>query len=173
MNAAEEASLQSDERTSLQQLRDILFGARARDFERKLSRLEARLSNEVEAIRDEVRRRFDEIESHVRDEIEALSSRIDAESTARVDGTAQLSKEAREADSAMEQRVHRVDESSARGQRELRRQLLDMTRELSAQVGRARQDLLALIDGEHAEEVEATSSPRVSEPASEERTSLH
>jgi hypothetical protein len=141
MTAANDTT-QGDEESSLDQVREILFGARARDVERKLARLEARLTSEVGALRDEARRRFDEIAEHLRDEIEALSARIDAEANARVAGGAEVGKQVRDGATAVELRLNKLDEAGARGRRELRQQLLDMTREVGEQIARVRGETL-------------------------------
>jgi hypothetical protein len=158
------------ERNELEELREILFGARARDTERRLAHLDAKLSSELNALRDELSRRLSGLEAHVRDEIEAMSTRIDAEATARVDATSQLAKSTSEAATAIELRVNRVDESGARNHRELRRQILDMTRELGAQIGRARQELFTSIDKDRS----GVASPvEIAQESEGERLSRH
>lgn len=158
MSVADDDTMQSDERGNLERVREILFGARSRDVDQRVARLESRLASEMSLVREELRRRFAELETHVRGEIEALAGRLDEEATARVDAATTL-----------EQRVNRVDESSARGQRDLRRQILDMTRELGSQINRAREELFAALDqgGAPKSEPEAVSSEQA------ERPSLH
>lgn len=156
-----------DERANLERIREILFGARSRDADQRVARLEARLTSEAAALRDELRRRFSDLESHVRGEIEALSARIDAEASSRVDATSLLAKESRDASNSLEQRINRVDESAARGQRDLRRQILDMTRELASQVSRAREELLATMEQQSAPAAEPE------QPQEPDRASLH
>jgi hypothetical protein len=148
---------QLGEHESLERIREILFGARARDADARIGRLEARLASEIAAVRDELRRRFADLETHVRGEIEALSARIDEEAAARSDSA-----------SRAELRMNRLDEASARGQRELRRQILDMTRDLGAQVSRAREEMMSALDAQQAATREAPS-----EEQQPERASLH
>jgi DNA anti-recombination protein RmuC len=171
MSVADEDTMGSDDRGSLERVRELLFGARSRDMDQRVAKLEARVTRELAAVRDELRRRFSELESHVREEIEAVSARLDAEATARVDATSLLTKETHETATGLELRVNRIEEAGARGQRELRRQLLDMTRELGTQIARARQELLSSMEQERAEPVGAASESIENEQA--ERPSLH
>jgi hypothetical protein len=145
MSATDEETMHSDDRDSLERVREILFGTRARVVDHRVARIEARLANELSVMRDELRRRFGELEAHVRGEIEALSSRIEGESAARLEATSE----------------------SARGQRELRRQILDMTRELGTQISRAREELFAALGD--TGEAESQTAPA----AETERPSLH
>lgn len=154
------------ERTSLEHVREILFGAQTRDIERRLARLDARLTGELATIREELRRRFADLEEHVRGEIEAMSTRVEAEATARVDAHSLLAKETREKATALELRVNRMDEASARDRRELRRQILEQSKELDERIATARQELMSSLDTEGEVLPEESS-------AQGERESLH
>ena len=59
-----------DEGASIEQNRDILFGAQIRDFEKRFARVEERLIREVTSLRDESRKRFDSLESYIGKEVE-------------------------------------------------------------------------------------------------------
>ena len=46
---------------NLDKVRNILFGAQSRDYERRFARLEERLAKETADLRDDMRRRFDSL----------------------------------------------------------------------------------------------------------------
>src|SRR5215813_12449769 len=57
---------------NVDKIRDILFGAQMRDYDKRFARLEDRLMKDAEALRDEMRKRLDALESYVKQEAEAL-----------------------------------------------------------------------------------------------------
>ena len=50
---------------SVDQIRDIIFGAQMRDYEERFSALEARLFDEARALREDVQRRFESLEQNL------------------------------------------------------------------------------------------------------------
>ncbi len=61
---------------NVEQIRDILFGAQMRDYERRFSNLEARLTQEAATLRDDIRARFDALELAMRQQFNALSESL-------------------------------------------------------------------------------------------------
>jgi hypothetical protein len=112
---------------SLDKVRDILFGAQARDFERRFARLEERLLKDTSDLREDVRKRLEVLEQFVRREAESLADRI-----------ADLSR-------AHERSAAGFDERLAREQREARQQLLDQNNRLSEEIRQKTDDLLAAL----------------------------
>lgn len=133
-------------RNGIEQVREILFGEQLREIERKLARLESRFGGGVDDARKELGRRISDLEAYVRGEVEALTARLDDERNARVQTYAQQASETRDTVAQFESRVNRLDEASSRGLRELRRQLLDQSKSLLEEVGRTREELLAVLD---------------------------
>src|SRR5262245_13792193 len=72
---------------NLDKVRDILFGAQMRDYDRRFTRLEERMLKEVSDARDDTRRRFDQLENFIRQEIAALGERLRAENQQRSQAT--------------------------------------------------------------------------------------
>src|SRR5262249_21321634 len=109
---------------SLNQLREILFGAVHRDLERRLARADAHLGARAHELEQESRRRTEVVEAHLRKETDALTSRVERELTELGDTVRALMREHREAMTALEQRVGKAETSIGQAQRELRAQLL-------------------------------------------------
>jgi hypothetical protein len=61
---------------NVEQIRDILFGVQMRDYERRFSNLEARLTQEAAMLRDDIRARFDALEVQMRQQFNALSESL-------------------------------------------------------------------------------------------------
>lgn len=62
---------------NIDKIRDILFGAHIRDFEKRMARVEERLMKESSDLREELRRRFDSLESFTKRKLSRW--RIDSE----------------------------------------------------------------------------------------------
>lgn len=120
---------------SLEQVREILFGAYFRDLDRKLARVDAHVSAESEELRKEMRRRLDVLETHVQRESEALVARFESEREAHVEAIAGL-----------EQRLTKMAEALARAQRELRQQILDQAKGFLDETQRTRDEVVETLE---------------------------
>lgn len=135
---------------SLEQVRELLFGAHFRELERKLGRVDAHLGAEAEEIRKEMRRRLEVLEAHVQRESEALVVRFESERSAHVESLASNSRESRDMIAVLEQRVAKMEEALARAQRDLRQQILDQTKSFLDETRRARDELVSTFERELA-----------------------
>ena len=87
---------------NIDKIRDILFGAQSREFDKRMARLEERLTKEAGNLKDDMRRRFEALETYVKRELESLSERVDAERQDRVVGLKGMSSELKEAAESVE-----------------------------------------------------------------------
>src|SRR6516165_489888 len=71
------------EGANVDKIRDILFGSNMREYEKRFARLEERLTKSSDALRDDLKKRFDSLESYVKNELEAIATRLKAEYAAR------------------------------------------------------------------------------------------
>src|SRR6202161_713816 len=74
----EKASGNGDVRegANVDKIRDILFGSQMRDYDKRFVRLEERLAKAADALRDDLKKRFDSLESFVQQEVESLHQRL-------------------------------------------------------------------------------------------------
>ena len=79
---------------SVDQIRDILFGAQMKSYEERFSALEARLIDEARALRDDIQKRFNTLEKN-----------LDAERDERGEATAKLVDELRDTAKAIADRA--------------------------------------------------------------------
>src|SRR5215468_3205657 len=89
------------EGANVDKIRDILFGANMREYEKRFGRLEERLTKSSEALRDDLKKRFDSLESYVKDELEAIATRLKAEKVERSENLKELTRESRDAAKAL------------------------------------------------------------------------
>src|SRR3974390_155448 len=67
------------EGANVDKIRDILFGANMREYEKRFARLEEKLTKSSDALRDDLKKRFDSLESFMREEMESNNQRLKAE----------------------------------------------------------------------------------------------
>lgn len=136
---------------NIDKIRDIIFGNQMRDYEKRFVRLEERVLKESADLRDEVRRRFDQLEGHVGREFEAFGERLARENAERSAADEGGARELRELHKAADKRFGQVEEQAARGARELRQQLLDLGKQLSDDMRQRGEALGAALDRQGAE----------------------
>jgi DNA anti-recombination protein RmuC len=115
---------------SLDKVRDLLFGVQMRENDRKLARLEERITKETGDLRDEFRKHLSAIEALVQREVDSLSDRLKTEQDNRATATRDLSRELSETAQTLEKKTTQLDDQMARGLREARQQLHDQEQRL-------------------------------------------
>jgi DNA anti-recombination protein RmuC len=122
--------------SNLDKVREILFGAQARDYDKRLIRIEERIAKEAVDLRDEVRRRFDSLESFVKQELDSLGNRITGEHDQRSEALRVLSRELEETARSLDARISQLDTHVANGNRELREQILEQSKSMLEEISR-------------------------------------
>ena len=124
---------------NVDRIRDILFGSQMRSYESRFAALQEALAKETAEIRETSRRRFDQLESYIKGELEALQTRWKAEREERSEGAAQHSRELRELGESLSRRLRDLDDRGTAVERDLRSQLLQQAKDLTDEM-RARHD---------------------------------
>jgi len=119
---------------NIEKIRDILFGAQMRDFEKMFARLELRMSKETNDLRDEVRKRFESLENYINKEMESLNDRLKSEQNDRTDSIKELSKELGNTAKSLEKKIGQIDDQLNKSSRDLRQQILDQSKNLSDEI---------------------------------------
>lgn len=133
---------------NVDKIRDILFGSQMRDYDRRFAKFEERLLKETADLRDDVKRRFDTLETFVRAEIEGLGERLQKERQERDDAVKELTREQRESQRGWEKKTGQIEEQAAKTQRELRQQWLDESKRLTEQIEQKAKDGAAALERE-------------------------
>jgi hypothetical protein len=134
----------------IDQVREIIVGAIQRDLERKMARMESHLATRLGELQQEARRRTEVIEAHLRRELDALSTRFDAELEEVKEIFRSLTKEHREAKVAIEQRTAKLEESFVRGNHDLRNQILEQAKKFLDELQVIRDELTETLERELA-----------------------
>lgn len=133
---------------NIDRIRDIIFGNQMRDYEKRFVRLEERLLKESSDLREDVKRRFEQLDGFTRKEFEALADRLNNESSERGSANHELTRELRDLGKASEKKTAQLDEQAMKTARELRQQMIDQARELSEELRLRFDDLAAIVDRE-------------------------
>jgi vacuolar-type H+-ATPase subunit I/STV1 len=110
----------ADATGNIDQIRDIIFGAQMRDYDRRFAQLEERLLKDSADLRDELRQRYSSLEEFIRRELEALSERIGGEHRGRTAQVQELAGSLEQLSRTAERRFSEASEETARAARELR-----------------------------------------------------
>ena len=99
-------------------IREILFGQHITDYEARLSQLEVRLTREVEAVRDEMVRRFEKVQSRLAQDVSTLTRQLGVEQKHRTEEVAALNAQLRaardESKAAVQQTATDAEAATAR-----------------------------------------------------------
>lgn len=125
--------LPSDDTTqngNLEKIRDILFGAQARDHERRFVALEQSLVKEAAALRAELTKRFDALEAYMQQEVAVLSDRLHHEQQDRGEALENLIKDLTGLGTVVENKATALAEQTQQAERTLRQETQDLMNEL-------------------------------------------
>lgn len=136
---------------NIDKIREILFGANMRDYDRRFSRVEEQLIKESLDLREDTRQRFEALEAFVKAEFAALNDRLQAEQRTRDDSVQGLWRGVHESSQALSSRLSEAQEQTSRAQSELRQQILSQSKDLSDEMRRKQDEITALIQREVAD----------------------
>lgn len=144
---------------SIDKVRDILFGGQMREFERRFTRLEERLLKETTDLKAHLKSRLEALEAFSKKESESLADQIKAEKESRVDALNGLSRELKDTAKTFERRATAADDQQAKGQRELRQQILEQGQKLSDEIRKRTDEVLATL-GREAQQLRVDKTDR-------------
>ena len=136
------------EGANVDKIRDILFGSNMREYEKRFARLEERLTKSSDALRDDLKKRFDTLESYVREEMDSNNTRLKAEKTERSENIKELTRETRDSTKSLEKKLSLLEEQLTSAQTDLRTRILDQSKSLSNQIQKMKDELEAALETE-------------------------
>ena len=136
------------ESANVDKIREIIFGSQMRDYERRFARLEERLTADAQALRDDTRKRIDTLEAFVQKEIDSLSQRLKAEKSERAESLKEIGRELRETAQSGQNRLSQLDDQFAKDAAALRSQLLEQSKQLTADAEDKYRAISAALDRE-------------------------
>lgn len=133
---------------NVDKIRDILFGSQMRDYEKRFARLEERLTKAAETLREDMKKRVDNLESYIHQEVESLSQRQKAEKAERAESLKEIAREMRDLSKMLEKKISQLEDQMAGGHAELRSKILDQSKQLSSDIAHLHKEVSAALDRE-------------------------
>ena len=131
---------------NLDKVRDILFGAQSREYEKRFARLEERLLKEANELRNDLKSHFDSLEIYVKKEVESLTGRMKNEHNEKSEAMKVLGSELGDLSKQIQSRIAQLDDQANQGHRELRQQVLDQHKNLSQEIQQKNTDLSSMVE---------------------------
>jgi hypothetical protein len=128
-------------------LRDILFGNKIAEYEKRFKDLEDRITQEVSGLREETERLYNSLESFIKDEQKALSERHKEEQEDRETADRRM----REELESFGKKLTAHKEENADAHRDLRQLLLEQNKSLSDESQHLRRELTGALEHKIAE----------------------
>jgi methyl-accepting chemotaxis protein len=136
------------EGANVDKIRDILFGSQMRDYDKRFARLEERLAKAADALRDDLKKRFDSLESFVQQEVESLHQRLKTEKSERLETLKELTRETRDSSKMLENRLSQLDEHLVAAQGDLRARILDQSKALLNEIQKSHSEMESSLERE-------------------------
>jgi predicted nucleic acid-binding Zn-ribbon protein len=123
-----------EESGNVDRIRNILFGSQMRDYDGRFQRLEERLAKEAAELRADLQKRLDGLEAFMKGEAESLTKRLKTEQSERGHAVEKQARDLSETAKGLEMKIGNLDEQTATDIRDLRQQLLEQSKALSAEI---------------------------------------
>jgi phage host-nuclease inhibitor protein Gam len=124
---------------SLDKVRDILFGGQMRAVDSRLQGLEERIMREQATMRTDFSKQLADIDASAKRDAQTLGERLAAERTKRAEDLKALSSELKEVLRSLEKRHVKLEELSGMADAEIRDQIMQQSRAITAEIERLSQ----------------------------------
>ncbi len=119
---------------NVDKIRDILFGSQMREYDKRFSRLEERLTTQAEKLRDDLKKQVDSLEAFLKGELDSLNQRLKSEKSERADSIKDAARESKESMKALEKKLAQIDDVTAEAMGEMRKSILDQSKTLTKDI---------------------------------------
>lgn len=136
---------------NIDKIREILFGGQMRDYEKRFTRVEDKLTKESLDLREDTGKRFEILEKFIKAEFATVADRLQAEHRTRDEAVQSLWRGVHELVQTMNAKVTELQEQSARAQSDLRQQILTQSKDLSNEIRQKQEEITVLLQREVAE----------------------
>lgn len=140
-----------DNVSNIEKVRDILFGGYARDSDKRLKRLEERLVQENQHLRDDMLQRVKALEDMLTRETDSLAEKARADRQERQLAHQDLVQELSVLKNELNNRFTLIDEQIGKEIKQLRQQIHNKAQELTLQIRQQNDNLMSLIKQETAQ----------------------
>jgi 23S rRNA pseudoU1915 N3-methylase RlmH len=132
--------------SNIDKIKELLFGAQMREYEKRFARLEERLIKECVSLREETRHQLTSIEQTIHQRLDALDGALKSEQTQRDQALKGLNEEFKAVTQALEKELDQLEDQTSQRQRELRQQVLEQSKMLDDEIRQNYQEILTLLE---------------------------
>ena len=105
-----------------------------RDYDSRFQKLEERVTREAGELRGELQHQLQALEAFMKGEVESMTNRVKTEQTERGEAVERLASQVMETVKGLEMKISHLDSQAAKDIRDLREQLLEQSKALSAEM---------------------------------------
>lgn len=116
---------------NVDKIRDILFGSQMREYDKRFTRLEERLTIQAEKLRDDLKKQIDSFETFMKSELDSLNQRLKSEKTERSDSIKDAARDSKELMKSLEKKLAQIEDVTAEAMGEMRKSILDQSKTLT------------------------------------------
>ena len=131
---------------NIDKIREILFGSNMRDYDTRFARLEAAVVKEASDLRENTRRRFENLESYIKSEIESLHTRLKAEREERADALGQTSRDLRQTEDTLKKKIRDLEDQTSSADSAIREQILNQSHVLTDDIRALQSEINGLLE---------------------------
>jgi len=131
---------------SVNKIRDILFGAQLRDYERRFARMEETLAAGLAETREDTGKRLESLESFIRSEIRNLTESLRWERQEREAALTAAEAHFQSAAAATQKRMSGIEGQSSENRRELHEKIHETSASLQNELTARSREITALIE---------------------------
>lgn len=132
---------------NVEKIRDILFGNQMREFDRKFSQLEDRISSDFATMRQENSQQIESLQSFVESEVDILSNKISSEEKIRIEQLDELDADLKKCVKQIEQRLAELSKSLEKSSRDTNQKMLKQSQDHSAELSNQIEQSRKRMDG--------------------------
>lgn len=132
---------------NLDKIRDILFGERAREHDRRFAQLEQHLIREANDLRNDLKRRFESLELYIKKEVDALTHRLSKEQDVRGESVTKLTQDLTQLAATLEDKARQLEKQSDQAQSHVLQQLTERTSALADDVRARHAETTSALEG--------------------------
>ena|ERR1044071_744008 len=147
-----------DEGGKVDRIRDILFGSQMRDYDERFQRLDERLTREAMEARAEVQKRLEALENFFKGEVESMTNRFNTEQSERGNAL-EIARNLADMVKSLESKINSFGEHAGREFHDLREQMAEQSKALSAEIEEKHDQIKAGLDRE-AEQIRGAMAGR-------------
>lgn len=132
---------------NLDKIRDILFGAQAREHDRRFAQLEQHLLREATDLRNDLKRRFESLELYIKKEVESLTNRLSKEQDLRGESVTRLTQDLTHLATTLEEKARQLEQQASQAQSHVLQQLTERTDKLADDVSTRHAETTSALEG--------------------------